>query len=209
MKRSVIFILLMGFVCAGMSYGQDIKNKDVKAMRGARKEAKQFEKDGYYVAPGALPMDKQLEQAWAKQLETDDMGFPMYITAEATSLGETQIAAQMQALEVAKTNLAGQIATTVGALIETNVANQQLNADEAASVTKTVAGAKNLIAQEIGRTITLFKIYKKSGKNIECNVRIAYNQEMALEQAKKVIRQQLEEETELVQAKLDKLMDFE
>lgn len=196
----------MGMVFA--SFGQDIKKRDVKAMRIARKEAKTFEKDGYYVAPGALPMDKQLEQAWAKQLEEDDMGFPKYLVAEATSLGETQIAAQMQAQEVAKTNLAGQISTNVGALIESNIANQQLNADEAASVTKTVAGSKNLIAQEIGRTITLFKIYRKSGKNIECNVRIAYNQEMAIEQAKKVIRQQLEEDTDLIQDKLDKIMNF-
>ncbi|MEY3405251.1 MAG: hypothetical protein RL161_681, partial [Bacteroidota bacterium] len=74
--------------------------------------------------------------------------------------------------------------------------------------TKTVAAAKNIIAQEIGRVIPLFEIYKTVGKNIESNVRVAYNSQMAMESAKKVIKKKLEEETEIAHEKLEKLMNF-
>ena len=104
--------------------------------------------------------------------------------------------------------MAGTLATNIAALIENNIANAQLNQEEAASVTKTVAAAKNMIAQEIGRIITLVEMYKDINKNIEANVRIAYNSEMAMEAAKKVVRKQLEEETNILQGKLEKLMKF-
>ncbi|MDA3906000.1 MAG: hypothetical protein PF484_07990 [Bacteroidales bacterium] len=178
------------------------------AVREARKQARKYKRDDYYVALGALPMDKQLEQAWKYQLMTEDDGFPSYIVATGNSVAETQIAAKLQATEVAKLELAGTIATNVAALIETNIANQQLNTEEAASVTKTVAAAKNIIAQRIGRVITMVEMYKKIGSNVEANVRLAYNSQMANEIAKKVIRKELEEQTDLMQDKLEKLMDF-
>ncbi|MBC8488021.1 MAG: hypothetical protein H8D45_18480 [Bacteroidetes bacterium] len=188
---------------------KDLKKElKAKADKQARKDAKKYKKDGYYVAPGALPMEKQLENAWLKQLETDEHDYPKYIVATGNSVGETQTAAKLQATETAKLELAGTITTDVAALIETNIANQQLNNEEATSVTKTVAAAKNIIAQELGRVIPLVEMYKKIGKNVEANVRLAYDSKTAKEAAKKVIRKQLEEETDLMHDKLDKLLDF-
>lgn len=48
----------------------------------------------------------------------------------------------MQALELAKQNLAGQIQTEVTALIENTVANKQLSQEQAASVTQSVMASK-------------------------------------------------------------------
>ncbi|MEM7550068.1 MAG: hypothetical protein AAF363_10345 [Bacteroidota bacterium] len=184
---------------------KDIKSKAVKE---ARKEAKGFKKQGYYIAPGALPMEKQIEKAWMRQYETDDIGYPLYIVATGNSVAGTQSAAKLQATELAKLELAGSISTEVAALIENSVANQQFNTEEAATVQKTVAAAKNIIAQDLGRTIPLFEIYKKVGKNVEANVRVAYNSEMAKEIARKAITKKLEEETEIAHEKLEKLMNF-
>ncbi len=75
--------------------------------------------------------------------------------ATGNSIGETQTAAKLQAMETAKLELAGQINTQIAALIENSIANQQLNNEEAASVTKTVAASKNLIAQEIGQLLPM------------------------------------------------------
>ena len=186
-------------------FKRDLKSRAIKK---ARKEARKYKKEGYYVAPGALPMEKQIENAWLKQLEKDEDGYTSYIVATGNSVGESQTAAKIQATETAKLELAGTITTNVAALIENNIANQQLNNEDAASVTKTVAASKNIIAQEIGRVITLVEIYKKIGKNVEVNVRLAYNSEMAMEVAKKVIRKSLEEQTEILQDKLEQLMDF-
>ena len=77
------------------------------------------------------------------------------------------------------------------------------------AIRKTVAASKNLIAQELGRVLPLFEIYKRIGKeNIECDIRLAYDTKTAYAMAKKVIRQSLEEQTDIMHEKLDKLMDF-
>lgn len=160
------------------------------------------------MAIGAPSLGRQLTTAWMREVETDEQGYPKYVVATGRSVGETQIAAKLQATEAAKLELAGTLATNVAALIENNFANVGLNTEEAASVTKTVAAAKNIIAQEIGRIITIVEVYKDINKNIEANVRIAYNSEMAMEMTKKVVRQQLEEETNILKEKLENLMKF-
>jgi hypothetical protein len=184
--------------------------KDVssRAIKSARKEARKYKRDGFYVAPGAPLLDKQLERSWMRQLEINDKNESKYIVASGNSIGESQTAAKLQAMETAKLELAGQISTQVAALIENSIANQQLNNEDAASVTKTVAASKNLIAQDLGMVLPMVEMYKKIGKNIEVDVRIAYNMATAFDVAKKVIRKSLEEETKITHEKLDALMKF-
>jgi hypothetical protein len=214
-SRILLLVLLIGsiFFVTGNSFADKIERKlekqiKKKALKEARKEAKKFKRQKWYVAPGALPMDKQLEKSWELQYQEDEKGYPLYIVATGNSVGETQSAAKLQATELAKLELAGMVQTNVAALIENSVANSQLNNEEAASVTKTVAASKNVIAQEIGRVVTLFEIYRKVDKNIESSVRIGYNSQIAMETAKQAIRKKLEEETEILHEKLDKLLDF-
>ena len=109
-----------------------------KVYKAARKEAKRFKKQGWYVAPGALPMDKQVEKSWERQYEDDEKGYPLYLVATGNSVAETQSAAKLQALELAKLELAGIVQTNIIAIIENSVANNQLSREDAASVTKTV-----------------------------------------------------------------------
>jgi len=218
MKRlhSLISLMFLVIFIAGMGNVVQAKNPDrkltkqikKKAAKQARKEAKRFKRKDWYVAPGALPMDKQIQKSWELQYMEDEDGYPLYIVATGNSVAETQSAAKLQAMELAKLELAGLVQTNVAALIENSVANSQLNNEEAASVTKTVAASKNIIAQEIGRVITMFEIYKKINKNVESSVRIGYNTDIAMETAKKAIRKKLEEETEILHDKLDKLLDF-
>jgi hypothetical protein len=215
--RTIALALMAALISANISLtataqqsDKDLKKEATsKAIKSARKEAKKYKKEGYYVAPGALPLDKQLESAWMKQYETNDKGEQKFIMATGNSVAETQTAAKLQATETAKLELAGQISTQVAALIENSIANQQLNNEEAASVTKTVAASKNLIAQEIGRVLPVVEMYKKIGTNVEANVRLAYNMETAFEVAKNVIRKNLEEETKIAHEKLEKLMKFD
>jgi hypothetical protein len=216
MKPRIIlfFLLAMAFAAVSVQAQQNTKalKKEIKkkAVKSARKEAKKFRKQGYTVAPGALPMAKQIEEAWMRGYERDEEGYPLYIIESGKSVANTTTAAKLQASETAKLILAGSISTQVAALIETNIANQQFNAEEAASVTKTVAAAKNIIAQELGRTIPLFEIYRTlDNKNIEANVRIAYNSKKANEVAIRAISKKLEEDTDIAQEKLEKLMKWE
>lgn len=180
-----------------------------KATKAARKEAKALKKEGWTVAPGALPLEKQLDKSYLMQMEYDEDMYPKYLMGNAISIGENYDAAKMQALELAKLDLAGQIQTEITALVENTVSNKQLKAEQAVSVTQSVMSAKDLISQSIGRTITVVEVYRtKNNKNKEVLIRIAYNGNMAKAAAKKAVREQLEEKGEELHKKLDELLGW-
>lgn len=180
-----------------------------KASKAARKDAKKLTKEGWITAPGALPLEKQLDKSYMMQTEYDEDMYPKYLMGEAMSIGENNDAAKMQALELAKQNLAGLIQTEVTALVENSVANKQLGAEEAASLTQSIMGAKNLISQSIGRTIIVMECYRvKSNKNKEVLVRIAYNGAMAKAAAKRAVQDELKDKSEEIHKKLDKILGW-
>jgi len=213
--KKIIFVL--SFVFAFGSVGQIVaqqtekelkKEIKSKATKNARKEAKKLKKDGYKVDPGQLPMDKQLDESWQKRLLKDKDGYPAYFIATSTAVGETQAAAKMQAYELAKIDLARQIGTEIAGLVETNLANKQLNAEDAASVTETVAAFKSIVVSKMGRVLNVFEAYRIIDKNTEVRVTTAYSYETAVEMAKNEIRKELEGKAELNQQKVDEILDF-
>lgn len=180
-----------------------------KATKTARKEAKKLKREGWTNAPGALPLNKQLDKSYLMQMEYDEDMFPKYLMGEAMSIGENYDAAKMQALELAKQNLAGQIQTEVTALIDNTVANKQLEPEDATSVVQSISAGKSLITQSIGRVITVVEIYRTvSNKNKEVLVRIAYNAAMAKAAAKNAIKENLEKRGDELHKKLDKLLGW-
>lgn len=185
------------------------KELNEKASKAARKEAKRLSKEGWKTAPGALPLEKQLDKSYVMQYQYDSDGFPQFIMAEAMSMGGNYDAAKMQALELAKQNLAGQIQTEVTALIENTVANEQMDQGNAASITRSVLASKNLISQSIGRVVPVVETYRAAnGNNKEVLIRIAYSQEMAKAAAKRAIKKELEERGDSLHGKLDELLGW-
>ena len=180
-----------------------------KATKTARKEAKRLKKEGWQTTPGALPIDKQLDKSYQMLYEYDEDMYPKYVMGEALSIGGNYDAAKMQALELAKQNLAGQIQTEVTALIENTVANEQLQGEQAESITRSVLASKNLISQSLGRTIPVIEVYRTlSNKNKEVMVRIAYSGDEAKKVAKEAIRKELEQRGDDLHNKLDELLGW-
>lgn len=198
--------LIMGVFAANAQSAK--KDLTGKAIKEARKEAKSLGKDGWYVPPGSLPLDKQIEKAWLKEIEEDDKGYPKFYVGSGNSLAGSQSAAKLQATTIAKQDLAGKISSSIAAIIETNIATEQLTADDAATIQQTVSASTEIIAQKLGRVVSLTEIFRKVGNNVEANIRLAYSQEMANEEAKKEIKKQLEEKTNIAREKLDKIMNF-
>ena len=158
-----------------------------KASKAARDEAKKLEKEGWQVAPGALPSL-----------------YPKYIMGEAMSIGTNYDGAKMQALELAKQNLAGNIQTEVAALANNSVSNEQLTNEQAATITKTISESKSLIVQSLGRTVIIVEAYRTlNNKNKEVLVRIAYSYEMAMQASQKAIIDELEDEGDALREELD------
>lgn len=214
MKKIIIFMSALALLAAPLSMNADNnkaakKQLDAKASKTARNEAKRLKKEGWKAAPGALPIEKQLDNSFLKQQEEDELGYPKFLMGEAMSIGENYDAAKMQALELSKQNLAGQIQTEVTALIENTVANKQLAKEEAVSITKSVIASKNLISQKIGKTIVVTELYRElSNKNKEVLVRVAYNMQMAKEAARQAIREDLEQKGLDLHQQLDKALGF-
>ena len=224
MKKSIVFalVLAMAVPCTTLAQTQKELNKErkevvkqskkelnAKVSRSTKKEAKRLQKEGWQVAPGALPLERQLEKAYTMQYEFDESGYPLYIMAEAMSIGENYDGAKAQALELAKENLAGQIQTEVTALVESTVANKQLAAEESATIVETVKASKNLISQSLGRVFPVVEVYRtKANKNKEVLVRLAYNEKIAREAAKRAIKQELEAKGQDLHKQLDTVLGF-
>lgn len=225
MKKTILgFITLMILSVSELSYAQSSKEQrrerqelaksskkelNEKASKAARKEAKRLSKEGWKTAPGALPLDKQLDKSYLMQYQYDADGFPQFIMAEAMSVGGNYDAAKMQALELAKQNLAGQIQTEIIALIENTVANEQMDQSDATSVTRSVMASKNLISQNIGRVVPVVETYRVvNGNNREVLIRIAYSQGMAKVVTKKAVKKELEVRGDSIHNKLDDLLGW-
>ena len=188
---------------------QTKKQLGEKASKTARKEAKRLAKEGWTVSAGALPLEQQLDKSYMMQYEYDQDGFPQFIMGEAMSVAGNYDAAKMQALELAKQNLAGQIQTEITALIENTVSNEQLTQSDAATVTRSVMASKNMIAQSQGRLVPVVEIYRVvDGNNREVLVRLAYSQAMAKAAAKAAVRKDLEERGDALHDKLDNLLGW-
>ena len=61
---------------------------NAKATKAAQKEAKKLKKEGWQTAPGALPLEKQLDKSYLMQMEYDSSMYPKYLMGEAMSIGE-------------------------------------------------------------------------------------------------------------------------
>ena len=220
--KGLVAALLLGLPCelsAQITKEQQKERKAIvksskselnaKASKAARKEAKRLKKEGWITTPGALPLEKQLDNSYQMQYEYDSNMYPKYIMGEAMSVGGNYDAAKMQALELAKQNLAGQIQTEVTTLIENTVANKQMDEGDAASITQSVLTSKNLISQSLGRSIAVVETYRTlPNKNKEVLVRIAYNSDMAKKVAKEAIKKDLEKKGDELHNKLDKLLGW-
>ena len=137
MKKTIFAVIALMLAVSVSTYADSVKDQlkerkelakaskkelNEKASKAARKEAKKLSKEGWKTAPGALPLEKQLDRSYIMQYQYDNDGFPQFIMAEAMSTGGNYDAAKMQALELAKQNLAGQIQTEVTTLVESTVA---------------------------------------------------------------------------------------
>lgn len=179
-----------------------------KAVKAARKEAKRLKKDGYMTLLGQLPLDKQLENSWQASYELDVQGYPYYIMSTQKATAANYTAAQLQAMNAAKTDIAGQIETRINQVIETKVTSNEFERNQANSLTSFVATSKNIISNTLGRVIKLVEIYRepKRTKVVEVQVTLAYNAEVATKEAINAIQKSVSSEDVEMMKLLDQLV---
>lgn len=189
MKKILLAVALMismtGF---SQSTAKIQKQQQKKAVKEAVKSSKEFAKDGWKVSIGALPLELQLNKSFLMLFETDEAGATKYISSEAMSIGGNYDGAKMQAINLAIENAATILETRVTALIKNSVSNEQLKAEEAETITKTVRESKNLIIQDLGTSVFTVEAYRiLDNKNYQALVRVFYPTNKAMQAAKRVV----------------------
>lgn len=212
--KTITLLLTFSLVLTSSFFGQTTNNdakKEInkKAIKMARKECRKLLKQGWNVAPGALPMEKLLEQAYLKAELKNDKGTVKYLFSDGNGVAETKINAENQALEFATYSLASQIETNIGALTKMALGNEQLSNSEAASITKVMTNSTKVIAQKLGYMEPVFKIYRVAPgnkDNTEVQMRVFYEVEQSMRIVKQYIREELKEELKIQEKQLDKIM---
>jgi len=168
-----------------------LKKEDVS--KDAKKEAKRLKKEGWTVSPGGLPLEKQVNRLYMFLEQYDEEMNPLYFDGEGRSTAENFAAAQIQATELARMNLASKISSEATGIIDNLVANKMLADDQAASITTTMVENKTIFSQKLGRLQTPLVVTRElKDKNKEVMVRVVSKTSAIQEIAKEAIRAELE-----------------
>ena len=180
-----------------------------KASKEARKEANRLKKEGWTVIPGGLPLEKQVERVWMFQEEYDDDMKHKYVLGNNTSTAENVAAGQIQATELARMDLAGQIGSESTGIVENMIANKMLADDQAASITTTLLENKSIFSQKLGRVEPVMMIMRvnKNNNNKEVRVVLVAKASSIKEIAKEAVRNELEKQNKELSEELKAYFD--
>ncbi len=179
-----------------------------RSSKQARKEAKQYAKKGWEVAPGALPIEKQLEKSYTMQYEVDAATLePAYVFGNSMVQGQNLAAAKMQATELARVDLVANLESEIALLVSNKVGNQDTAPDEATSLAQMVANSKTIVQKKLGRVTPVIEMYRTlDNGNKEVQVRLSYSMKSAKEVVRAAIQDELKKLTEEQQKKVDELL---
>lgn len=151
---------------------------DKAHMKEIKKEVKKYEKEGWKVVPGSLSLRDMLIRSKKAELEEDVEGNLKWTVGVASSVGGVYDAARMQAMTLAKAELAALLSTNLTQKFEVGVNNESLPHAEAESKTKAIMAAKALsIDQKLGNPRVLFDAYRElPNGNVEVTLRVAVAQ---------------------------------
>ncbi len=195
MKKLVSIIGMVALATLVM-LGSNTQAQTKQQKKEAKKETKRLTKEGYKTM--GLPLHQQLEEFYAKMSEKDEEGMPKYLSEASMAIGNSFNTAKMEAVNIAKVRLAGQVQTTVMAEAKISLGNSTLSSEEAASVTKALEKSTQLVAQKLNRVLVAQEYYKiLENKNYEVHVVLLYNtkaiKDMLLQNAKDELKKDLDD----------------
>jgi hypothetical protein len=218
-KIAIGFLTLALLVCApALSFAQasaakkevskDKKFRFNRLSRDVKKESKKYEKEGYRPFVGQMPINQQLDKSYRMQTEADDNGLPKWIIATGSSVGSTQGAADMQAMQLGQDRLVGLMETNFRSVVENTVSNNQISSTESISVTKSIEVSANRVSKKLGTIVPVVKIYRMTGKDqYEVQVQLAYSYELAYKLMQAELRLEFEKESDDVRKKYEQFLN--
>jgi len=207
--KKLFLILVSMFTLSGILVAKPaLSEKEILKM--AKKEAKRLKKDGWTVAPGALPMEVQLQRRYTKEYDLDDNEQNLYYLGTSQPTAQFFDAASLQAAALCKLDIAGQLGGKMKAIIEAEVGNKQtsgaMSTEEAVSVAQVTAAISEIVQANLRDIIPLFEVMKKlPNGNVQIQRTVAYARSMAEKAAKEAVAGELEKKMKGLSKKLDSL----
>lgn len=178
----IIMAILLVSLSAGNVFAQLTAEQKSEAEKAAKQEVKRLTKEGWKVPVGGLPMEMQLTKSYQYQMDIDDFAQPKYIFGQSTSGGSFYDAAKMQAQELAKSDIAGNLSTEITRTVNIMLENKQISQAEAQSCSNIIQRGVSSSAQRLYSVIPLIEIYRdRKGGGVEVLVRLAYNKKKAMD----------------------------
>lgn len=170
-----------------------------KAMKEAKKQAKELKKQGWKAAVGSLTIEQQLTDVYIKSHLLDG-NFPQYIIGRSTATSASYGVARKQAITRARVDIVSQMKVEIAGLTEVTDSNIELSDGEVETIAKMVDTSQSLFQQNLGKTDVILDIYREVDKKTEAMVIVSYEGKMAkqalldiFEQDRADIKQKLQE----------------
>lgn len=175
--RLLVTMMLLG-ITMGMS-AQYVQNNKPSAV--AKKQAKQYKKEGWKTAPGTLPLEYQLDRIYYMETQVSTDGSPMYAYGSSQSEGMYYDAAKTQADALAKGNLASNLHVEITRLVSTQIQNKHLPDGQVQTVTEITESSKSITIQQLNGVTPVLELFRtlKNGRT-EVMIRCAYERAKAI-----------------------------
>lgn len=175
------------------------KLMNAKPSKDARRQAKQWQKDGWKVAIGGKALEKQINESMLldEEFMYDEVGgtCKRYIQHTGIQTGGTYNAAYAAARNVAMTELAGLLRTQIAAAMQSKLDNAQTSSISAATVDKFNQRQKAIIDATLTNSIPVVAVFKVlPNNNYQVQVRLAFDKEELAARMKRQMQAELEAE---------------
>ncbi len=191
----------------------DINRKmlNQKPTKEAKKQAKEFVKDGWKVPAGDRSIEQQLteSQLYGAELMADENGAPTkrYIQQTAIVTSGTYNAGYAAARANAQVELAALLKTEIVAAMQSKIDNAQTSGINATTVDKFNERTKAIVDQALTNAIPFMKIYRRlPNNNFEVQVRIAFDKKELAARLKRNMQKELEEEGDELNDLVDEIL---
>lgn len=206
---SVVAVLLVCSTAQAQSSAKELK-KDLKAKveKDCRKTAKQLEKEGWKVMPGKLPLERQIQDSRYAELDTDNNGEKLYLTATHKAVGENYSAAKKIADDRAASELAERVSKTISEMIKGKLSSTDYGDGDIETIDEFISANKNLVSVSLEGVFPVLEIYREKDNKVEVQVMVKVNAAKALKAAKKAYRDKLYQQSADLAKELDELLPY-
>lgn len=189
----------------------NMKLLNAKPSKDAKKQAKEFKKQGWKVNAGDNTIEKQITdgQLMSKELMVDEAGnrTRRYIQAPGQTTAGSFNAAYAAARANATVQLAATLEQQVAAAMQTIIDNAQSSAISAVTVDKFHERAKTIVDASLTNSIPVLTLYRVlNNGNFEVMVRMAYDKKEFAAQLKRKMQKELEIEGNELNSLVDQVL---